>query len=383
MKKLQISSALVFVAVIAVVMAGCGGGGSSSSKAPVPAVLQSIQITPGAASIASGVAQQFKATGLYSDNSSKDLTNSATWSSSNTGTASISSAGMAVAKAQGSATITASYSGVTGSTTLTVNAAALAALLVTPASASLPIGTTVQLSANGTFTDGSTKDMTASVQWTSANPSAVVINANSTSGLAMAMALGAATVTAASGNISSSASVTATSAIVQSIAITPLTISIAQGTTTQFTAIGTFSDGSTQNITGAVQWSSGNLAVAGINVNGAPGLALGVAAGNTAITATSGGVFSNATVTVTNATATSIAVTPASPSVPLGTLQQFTATGTFSDGTTQDITGTVTWSSSKTNIASITVSGLVTARNLGTTTITAASGSVNGSAPRL
>lgn len=380
MKKFQISSALMCVVVIAAVMAGCGGGGSSSSKAPAPAVLQSIQITPGAASIAAGVAQQFKATGLYSDNSSKDLTNSATWTSSNTAAATISSTGMAATKAQGSATITASHSGVGGSTTLTVTAAALAALTVSPSTASLPLGTTVQLTAFGTFTDGSTKDMTASVQWTSANPSAVAINANSTFGLAMATALGSSTITAASGNISSSASVTATGATVQSIAITPLTTFIAQGTTTQFTATGTFSDGSTQNITGAVQWSSGNVAVAGINVNGAPGLAMGIAAGNSAITATVGSIFSSATLTVTNATANSIAVTPASPSIPLGTLQQFTATGTFSDGTTQDITGTVTWSSSKTNIASITVSGLVTAHNLGTATVTAASASVNGSA---
>jgi trimeric autotransporter adhesin len=380
MKKFQISSALICVVVIVLVMAGCGGGGSSSSKAPAPAVLQSIQITPGAASIAAGVAQQFKATGLYSDNSSKDLTNSATWTSSNTAAATISSTGMAATKAQGSATITASHSGVGGSTTLTVTAAALAALTVSPSTASLPLGTTVQLTAFGTFTDGSTKDMTASVQWTSANPSAVAINANSTFGLAMATALGSSTITAASGNISSSASVTATGATVQSIAITPLTTLIAQGTTTQFTATGTFSDGSTQNITGAVQWSSGNVALAGINVNGAPGLAMGIAAGNSAITATVGSIFSSATLTVTNATANSIAVTPASPSIPLGTLQQFTATGTFSDGTTQDITGTVTWSSSKTNIASITVSGLVTARNLGTATVTAASASVNGSA---
>jgi trimeric autotransporter adhesin len=380
MKKLQISSALMCVVVIAAVMAGCGGGGSSASKAPAPAVLQSIQITPGAPSIDAGIAQQFKATGLYSDNSSKDLTNSATWSSSNTGAATISSTGMAATKVQGSATISASYSGVSGSTTLTVTAAALAALMVSPARPSLPLGTTVQLAATGTFTDGSTKDMTASVEWTSANPSAVTINANSTFGLAMAMALGSSTITAASGNISSSAVVTATSATVQSIAITPLTTSIAQGTTTQFTAIGTFSDGSTQNITGAVQWASGNSAVAGINVDGAPGLALGVAAGSSAITATSGSVFSGATLTVTNATVNSIAVTPATPSISLGTLQQFAASGTFSDGTTQDITSTVTWSSSTTNIASITVSGLATARNLGTTTITAASGSVNGSA---
>jgi trimeric autotransporter adhesin len=343
-------------------------------------VLQSIQITPGAPSIAAGVVQQFKATGYYSDDSSKDLTNSASWSSSNTTAATISSTGLTATRAPGSATITATYSSVSGSATLTVTAAALASLVVSPPTASLPLGTTVQLAATGTFTDGSARDVTTSVQWTSANPSVVAINANSTFGLAMATALGSSTITATSGNISSSAGVTVTNAAVLSIAITPLATSIAQTTTTQFAATGTFTDGSTQNITGSVQWTSGNPAVAAINANGAPGLALGIAAGNSTITATSGSVFSSASLTVTGASATSIAVTPATPSIPLGTLQQFTATGTFSDGTTQDITGTVTWSSSKTGIASITASGLATARNLGMTTITAASGSVNGNA---
>jgi trimeric autotransporter adhesin len=380
MKKFQILLALGCLAALAALMVGCGGGGSSPAPGSGPATLQSIEITPGAPSLPLGLTQQFKATGRYSDNSSKDLTNSSTWSSSNTAAATISSSGIATAKGLGSTTITATYSGVTGTTTLTVTAAALASLAISPPAPSLPLGTTLQLSATGTFTDGSKQDMTASVQWASANPSIVGINAHGTTGLAIAMGLGSSTVTATSGSISSSASVTVTSAVVQSIAITPPAPSIAPGTTLQFTATGTFSDGSTQNITGSVQWTSGNPTVASINVNGAPGLAMGLATGTSIITAASGNVFSSTTLTVTSATVTSIAVTPTAPSIPLGTLQQFTATGTFSDGTVQDITGTATWSSSKISVATITVSGLATARNLGTTTITAASGSVSGTA---
>lgn len=379
MKQLQFVFALLCLAVASAVMVGCGGGGSSSSPGPSP-TLQSIQVTPGTPSLPLGVSQQFKATGKYSDNSSRDVTSSATWSSSNTAAATISSSGMATAQGLGSTTITASYSGVSGTTTATVTAAVLASLAISPPAPSLPLGTSLQLAATGTFTDGTRQDLTSSVQWTSANPSIVAINANGTAGLAKAMGLGSATVTATSGSISSGASLTVTGPVVQSIAITPPAPSIAPGTTLQFTATGTFTDGTTQNITGSVQWTSGNPTVASINVNGAPGLAMGLVAGNSTITATSGNVSSTATLTVTNATVTSIAVTPTAPSIPLGTLQQFTATGTFSDGTVQDITGTVTWTSSKTSVASITVSGLATARNLGTTTITAASGSVSGTA---
>ncbi len=290
-------------------MVGCGGG-SSSSSGQRAVTLQSVQVTPSAPSIALGLTQQFKATGTYSDQTTKDLTSSASWSSSNTTAATISGTGLATTKAQGSTTIMATFSGVSGSTTVTVTAAALASLAISPPSPSLPLGTSLQLAATGTFTDGSTQVMTGSVQWGSSNTSIVGMGAT---GLASGAGLGSTTVTASSGSVSGSTTATVTSPIVQSIAITPPSPSIAVNTTQQFTAIGTFSDGSTQNITGSVQWTSGNPSVASINVNGAPGLAMGLSAGTSLITATSGSIFANATLTVTGATVTSIAVTPNEP----------------------------------------------------------------------
>jgi hypothetical protein len=87
---------------------------------------------------------------------------------------------------------------------------------------------------------------------------------------------------------------------------------------------------------------------------------------------------------VTAASLTSIAVTPVNSSIASGTVQQFTATGTYSDDTTQDLTTTVTWSSSNTGAATISnaagSNGLATAVIAGSTTITAVSGSVSGTA---
>src|ERR1700719_1535620 len=81
----------------------------------------------------------------------------------------------------------------------------------------------------------------------------------------------------------------------------------------------------------------------------------------------------------TTRTLVSIVVTPADPDVLLGTLQQFTATGTYSDHSSQDITDSVTWSSSDISVASIAGGGLATALTLGSVTISATSGSVTGS----
>src|SRR6266446_5700168 len=78
-------------------------------------------------------------------------------------------------------------------------------------------------------------------------------------------------------------------------------------------------------------------------------------------------------------TLSSIAVTPANPSIAKGTTQQFTATGTFSDGSTQNLTSTATWSSSNTSVATINSTGLASGVATGSTTMQAISGSVSGS----
>lgn len=80
-----------------------------------------------------------------------------------------------------------------------------------------------------------------------------------------------------------------------------------------------------------------------------------------------------------SASLSSIAVTPASPSITVAADEQFTATGTSSDGSTADITSSVTWSSSDTAAATIVeTSGLATAVAAGTSTITATSGTISG-----
>ena len=74
----------------------------------------------------------------------------------------------------------------------------------------------------------------------------------------------------------------------------------------------------------------------------------------------------------------SVSVTPTNPSISVGAHQQFTATGTYSDGSHQDLTNSATWTSSSPSIATISSTGLATGVAAGSTTIKAASGSING-----
>jgi hypothetical protein len=98
----------------------------------------------------------------------------------------------------------------------------------------------------------------------------------------------------------------------QSISVTPANPSIAVSATQQFTATGTYSDGSTQNLSSQVTWSSSNTAVATINSSG---LASGVSTGSTTITATSGNVSGTTTLTV-NTTAQTITTIWPSTTIP-------------------------------------------------------------------
>jgi hypothetical protein len=375
--------ARTFVALSVVVSvasaAGCGSSPAHSTTPSTAATLISIAVTPANPSIAVGATEPFAAIGTYSDQSTKDLSATATWTSATTSTATIASGGLATAVAMGSTVITATSGTVSGTTTLTVTAptptptATLVSIAVAPNSPSIGTGGTQQFSATGTFNDGTTKDVSPTVTWASATTATATI---SSAGVATAVAMGTTVISATSGSISGMTTLTVTAPpVLMSISVTPATPSIAKGTNQQFTATGTYSDTSTKDLTATATWASATPATATITTGG---LATGVVGGTTVISATSGGVSGMTTLTVTGAALVSIAVTPGAPSIAAGTKQQFVATGTFKDAanvmTTQDLSAMVTWASVTAATATITPAGLATGLVVGTSVITATSG---------
>jgi hypothetical protein len=334
--------------------------------------LKSVAVTPANPSFAAGLTQQFTATGTYTDGGTKDLTSSVTWSSSNTSVATIAASGLAKGVSNGTSTIQAASGAITGSTTLTVAPAALTSIAVTPSNPSVALGLTQQFTATGTFTDGSTQNLTSSVKWSTSNTTATTI---SPSGLALGLVTGSATIQAASGSITGSTTLVVSTAALSSIAVTPATPTIAQGVTQQFTATGTYTDSSTQDLTISVTWSSSDKNIATIS---AVGLATGGASGDSTIQAAYQSKTASTTLTVSSATLSSITVTPSNASIAQGLSEQFTATGNYNDGSTHDLTTAATWSSLNKTIATIASGGLAKAVGVGTATVQAAFESTNG-----
>lgn len=286
----------------------CGFSGTPNASGAGSPSLQSIAVTPSSATIKVGATQAFKATGTYSDGSTQDLTSSASWTSSNTAQVTIQTtgqpnAGTATGVAQGSPTITASESGVSGTATLSVTGSGtktLSSIAITPASAGIAINGTVQFTATGQYSDGSTQTITTSVTWSSSNTDLATINS---SGLATGVSGGSVTISATQSNVTGTASlsVTSSNATITSISVDPVNPSLAVGQTQQFYGNATYSDGSTQDITATATWSSSNTSAATIESAGQsqPGLATGAAAGTTSIAASEGGKSGSTSLSVT------------------------------------------------------------------------------------
>ena len=159
--------------------------------------------------------------------------------------------------------------------------------------------------------------------------------------------------------------------------ISPALFSIASGQNQQLTAQAVYPDGTSQDVTSQVTWSSSATNVATVS---GTGLVSGVSAGTSTITATLGSVSRTAVATVTAAQLNSIIVTPATASIATGQTQAFAANGIFSDGSSTDITNSVIWTSSAINFVTIDPTGLATGVSAGTATVTATSGTVSGTA---
>ena len=175
-------------------MATLNGVSGSTSLTVTPATLMSIEVTPPNPSFANGLTLQLVATGIYSDNSTHDLTSAVTWGSSSSAVASISnaagSAGLARALSPGSTTVTAILGNVSADMTLTVTTATLVSIGVTPMNSTLPNGLTTALKATGVFTDHSTRDLTSTVTWSSSAPAVASIDNAPASGLVTALESG-------------------------------------------------------------------------------------------------------------------------------------------------------------------------------------------------
>ncbi|MFL5620019.1 MAG: Ig domain-containing protein [Gemmatimonadaceae bacterium] len=291
-----------------------------------------------------------------------------TWTSSNESVATVDRNGLVTAKAKGTATITATAEGKSGTSQFNISPGAVNKVTVTPSSISMVNGDKQHLSATAVDASGTVLTERTAI-WSSDNTQV----ATAFGGEVSAVGRGSARITATVDGVSGSSAVTVANAPVASVSVAAA--SVVEGAKVQLSA--TVKDTRGVVVTDrVVTWSLPNNTFASINAS--TGEVTGVLAGSVTATATSEGKSGSATVTVTPAAVKSVTVAPAAPSVDVGKTQQFSAT--VIDVNNRTVTNrAVSWSSTNTQVATIDAnSGLATVLTPGTATITATSGGVSG-----
>ncbi len=398
---------LCAIATALLALCGCGGkngliGGSGSGV-----ILTSIAMTPANPTIAfsksPAATQQFTVIGTYNMGNPKDITSQMTWQSLDPSVATIDSNGKATAVNSGRVIVTGMIEDPTSlktfqASTILAFVPQLTGISVSPASAKIAQGTTIQISAIGSYNDGSTVDITSQVSWNSSHPGVATVSGSpGTQGVAMGIVKGSSSITATLGTVTSAAAVlTVSDANLVSIAVTPQDPTFGLANSQPLVAQGSFDDGSTQDLSRDVIWATANNPSAVVRVSAA-GMATGVGLGSETVIATlpSSGISGSTGLTVDDSSVAAVNVLPLPmltfsraqfpvPFLATGTGQQMRAVAIFHDGSTQDVTnvqGTV-WSTADATVASIDpVTALMTTKGPGSTTITAALGSKQGSAP--
>jgi len=226
-------------------LAGGSGGGSTA------VTLESLSLAPAAVTLAATETQQLTATGHYSDGSMRDVTQQAAWSSTVPGVAAVSSTGLVTAAIDGMTDVTATLEGKTATRTVTVSGVALMSIAVTPEMIQLGVGEQLQFVATGTYADGSKRNVSAEVAWTSSAPAVATV---SVTGLVAAMTTGTTTVEAVLRGKRSSVMASVVAKTVSALVISPAALVLAPGETKQLTATATYSDGTTGDVTSTATW---------------------------------------------------------------------------------------------------------------------------------
>ncbi|HBV76333.1 MULTISPECIES: Ig-like domain-containing protein [Vibrio] len=325
----------------------------------------SLMIMPENPSVAAGEELQLSVKATQSDGEVIDIDASeVSWFSSDQSIVTVNKDGVMKGIKAGTAEVTAVYQGQETTVTVTISPPTPIGLQVLPQVTSVASGVVINFVAQGKYSDGSNKNVSQQSTWSSSNESAATVNL----GEVTTIAPGDVQISAEWEGFSGSADLTVTNATLSSLNINPANLNLANGTSDKLTATAVFSDGTSVDVSNQTTWSSDAVGIADVD---STGLVTGAGVGSAVITGVYNATTSTANVNVTNATVSSISISPATVSLANGLTQQFTATANFSDGTTQNVTSSVTWSSSAPNVASIDALGLASAAMTGSTVITA------------
>ena len=302
-------------------------GGSLTKSAPVTVVastspIASISVSPNSATVAAGGTVQFSVLATRQDGTT--LVPDVTWTA--TGGAITAGGLYRAGSTPGTFNVTATQQGGTlaGTAAVTVSAAVLEAVVLTPASATLTTGATQQFSVSGRWSDGSTRAPAVTYSATGGTITAGgLYTAGSTAGTFTV------TATQQGGTLAATATVTISAAVLEAIILSPSSVTLTTGAKQQFSVSGRWSNGATTAPAVTYSATGGSITAGGLYTAGAT-------PGSFTVTATQQGgtLAATASVTINAPVLQAVILTPSSAMLTTGATQQFSVSGRWSDGST-------------------------------------------------
>jgi trimeric autotransporter adhesin len=321
--------------------------------------LTDFEVTPTDLNVSKGRTGTVRALATYTDETNTSVTlpvtNDTTWTTSNIAIATVATDGTVTGIGAGTATITGTYQGNTGTSTVVVEDKSAQSITVSPSTTTITMDDIVRLEANATYADGSKEDITGSALWTTSDELVATV----TNGIVTPVSAGTVTIMAAADDVNGTATVTVSTVSLTSVAITPDAPSIASDGIVQLTLTGTYSDASESNLTNVDWMTDNNLTT----ISAAGGLvqAQGTA-GTSTITASytdsNNTIHTDTTVVTITAAALNniiISVAGGDNTISIDETDTLSAEGNYSDGMTSTLVALddVIWGTSDRNTSTV------------------------------
>jgi trimeric autotransporter adhesin len=263
----------------------------SSLPTPEPQALTSLTLTV-PATLVQSLSAAVSATAEDASGNSYDVTAQVVWTTSDDSVVGIDGAGRITAVGPGTAEVDAAIGDLTASATITVTAPKIVTFAIVPGSQSLPLGSLAQFSVTAAYDDGSVHDLSQIATWSSSDTS--VATPDAISGDFDTLALGTVTIAADAAGLHAEASLTVDNPGLASILVVP-GVPHSYDQPNQLTAMGTYTDGTTLDLTAMVQWTSMDSAMAALDPT-SPGVIKATRAGSVMVQAAMGNVTGQAQV---------------------------------------------------------------------------------------
>ncbi|MCK6264542.1 Ig-like domain-containing protein [Vibrio sp. ZSDE26] len=238
-------------------------------------------------------------------------------------------------------------------------------------------GANLAVISTGSFSDGSTSDLTENVQWYVDDQAVIHENGKIT---IPSHANGLVTVNSKLNAVKSNT----VTLEVNHLPLTSLTVmangaQYEKGAMQQYTAQAIYVDGTSANVTDLVDWSSSNSSSTVINDEG---FAFSIASGESGISASLAGIISDNVIphiateeqVATDTDVVGVVISNGSATISVNDTFNYRAVAGFTNGDLRDVTDEVTWHSSEPSVADIVSNGTATGLKHGKTEVSASLG---------